>query len=215
MAPDGSGRDEPSTVPVREPDELRPAVFLDRDGTLIQEREYLADPAGVELVPGVPGALKELRAAGYALVVVTNQSGIARGYYTEDQYRAVAERIDAELAEAGAPVDATYYCPHHPEHTAPCACRKPGTGMHRRAARELGLVLERSWYVGDKVKDVLPARTLGGDGILVRTGYGAEEEGALPSDFSVADDLPAAARRILGRTSSGGSGADEEGAPSP
>lgn len=178
--------------------ELRPAVFLDRDGTLIREREYLADPEGVELVRGAAEALRRLRDAGYALVVVTNQSGIARGYYSEAEYRAVADRIDEELGSAGVPVDGTYHCPHHPAHSFPCACRKPGTGMHRRAARELGLLLERSWYVGDKVKDVLPARELGGEGILVRTGFGREQEPRLPPQFEVAEDLPAAASLILG-----------------
>lgn len=175
----------------------RPAVFLDRDGTLIEEREYLADPAGVDLVEGVPEALKALRKAGYVLVVVTNQSGIARGYYGEDDYRAVASRLDAVLREAGAPVDATLYCPHHPDETGPCVCRKPGTGMHRDAIRRFGLDPERSWFVGDKMSDVLPARTLGGRGILVRTGYGREMEPTLPDEFLVADDLPEAAGMIL------------------
>lgn len=178
-------------------DSRRPAVFIDRDGTLVQERKYLADPEGVELVPGVPDALKALRNAGYVLVVITNQSGIARGYYTEEEYRAVAERLDRVLGEAGAPVDATFYCPHHPAHTGPCACRKPGTGMHRLASRRLELAPERSWFIGDKVKDVLPARTLKGEGILVRTGFGSDQEGRLPDEFHVADDLCAAARIIL------------------
>lgn len=198
MAAEGSRRGRPGgETAASGRDRLRPAVFMDRDGTLIQEREYLADPEGVELVPGTPGALKELRAAGFALVVVTNQSGIARGYYSEEDYRAVAERIDRELEAAGAPLDGTYHCPHHPEFSEPCGCRKPGTELHRRAARDLGLVPERSWYVGDKVKDVLPARELGGEGILVRTGFGGEEEDRLPAGFRVARDLPAAARIIL------------------
>ncbi len=179
-------------------DGRRPAVFIDRDGTLIQEREYLADPDGVELVPGVPEALEALRQAGYVLVVTTNQSGIARGYYTEEEYRAVAKRLDEVLEAEGTPVDATFYCPHHPDHTGPCACRKPGTGMHMQAARELDLDPVRSWFVGDKVKDVLPARTLGGrGGVLVRTGFGSEEEDRLPEGFRAADDLLGAARTIL------------------
>ncbi|HSH76894.1 MAG TPA: HAD-IIIA family hydrolase [Longimicrobiales bacterium] len=179
--------------------DLRPAVFLDRDGTLIVERSYLADPDAVALVPGVPSALADLRSAGLALVTVTNQSGIARGLYTEEEYRAVAARIDEILTEAGAPVDATEYCPHHPDVTGPCDCRKPGTGMHRRAAAALGLDLARSYYVGDKVTDVLPARELGGQGILVRTGYGREQEGSAPEGTWVAEDLREAADLILGR----------------
>ena len=176
---------------------LRPAVFVDRDGTIIAERSYLADPAGVHLVPGAASALADLRAAGLALVTVTNQSGIALGLYTDADYAAVAARLDAVLAEAGGPVDATEHCPHHPDVTGPCPCRKPATGMHRRAAAALGLDLERSYYVGDKATDVLPARDLGGQGILVRTGYGREHESLVPDGTWVADDLRAAADLIL------------------
>ena len=178
---------------------LRPAVFLDRDGTLIREAEYLADPDGVELLPGVPEALRALRAAGYALVVVTNQSGIARGLYDEHDYRRVADRLDDMLARAGASVDATYHCPHHPDHGPPCDCRKPALGMHRRAADQLKLDLAASWYVGDKASDVEPAHAVGGRGILVRTGYGRRTEagGDLPPGTAVVDDLPAAAALIL------------------
>jgi D-glycero-D-manno-heptose 1,7-bisphosphate phosphatase len=175
----------------------RPAVFVDRDGTIILERSYLSDPEGVRLVPGAASALAELRAAGLALVTVTNQSGIALGLYTEADYRAVAARIDAELEESGAPVDATEHCPHHPDVTGPCDCRKPATGMHRRAAAALGIDLARSYYIGDKVTDVLPAVELGGQGILVRTGYGRDQEAAVPDGTWVADDLRSAADIIL------------------
>ncbi len=175
----------------------RPAVFIDRDGTLIEERDYLADPEGLALVAGSVDALLVLREAGYALVVVTNQSGIARGLYEEEDYRRVARRLDEVLEEAGTPVDATYYCVHHPDFTGPCACRKPGTGMHRRAQRDLDLDLVRSWYVGDKITDVLPAVELGGRGILVRTGFGREEEHAVPPGVLVRDDLREAACAIV------------------
>lgn len=175
----------------------RRAAFLDRDGTLMVEREYLSDPEDVELVPGTVEALRDLRAAGLGVVVVTNQSGIARGLYTEEDYHAVDRRLQAVLSASGVQPDATRYCPHHPEFTGPCECRKPGTGMYRDAARELDLTLEGSYYVGDRVKDVLPARTLGGTGILVRTGYGGEEEARLPDGFHVVDDLPGAARLIV------------------
>jgi D-glycero-D-manno-heptose 1,7-bisphosphate phosphatase len=176
----------------------RPAVFVDRDGTIILERSYLSDPEGVRLVPGAASALAELRAAGLALVTVTNQSGIALGLYTEADYRAVAARIDAELEERGARVDATEHCPHHPDVTGPCDCRKPATGMHRRAAAALGLDLAGSYYMGDKVTDILPAVELGGQGILVRTGYGCDHEAAVPRGTWVADDLRSAADLILG-----------------
>jgi D-glycero-D-manno-heptose 1,7-bisphosphate phosphatase len=175
----------------------RPAVFLDRDGTVIREREYLADPAGVVLVDGAAGAVAALREAGFAVVIVTNQSGIARGFYSEDDYHAVAARLNELLHGAAAPVDATYYCPHHPDFTGPCDCRKPSLGMYRRAADALGLDPTRSFFVGDRLEDVRPALALGGTGILVRTGYGAEEEERAPPAVAVVDDLPAAALLIL------------------
>ena len=134
------------------------------------------------------------------LVTVTNQSGIARGLYTEEDYHAVAARLTEVLAAAGATVDRTEYCAHHPEVTGPCACRKPSTGMHLSAAGDLGIDVERSYFVGDKLADVLPAVELGGQGILVRTGYGREHEAAVPAGVWVADDLRAAADRILGRS---------------
>ncbi len=178
-----------------------PAVFLDRDGTLIRDAHYPTDPEGVELLPGVPEALRTLRSLGYRLVIVTNQSGLARGRITPEQYRAVAARVERELERAGTSVDATRFCPHHPDYSGRCPCRKPGTGMHREAARELGLDLARSWYVGDKASDVLPALETGGRGLLVRTGYGAQTEasGTLPEGVEVVDDLLDAARTIKAR----------------
>ena len=179
------------------PGELGRAVYLDRDGTLIAERDYLADPEDVALIPGAVEALERLREAGYLLVVVTNQSGIARGLYTEAEYQAVADRL-AELLEArGVALDAVKHCPHHPDHTGPCVCRKPATGMHREAAAELAIDPARSWYVGDKISDILPTLELGGRGILVRTGYGREHEGKVPPSVSVVDDVAGAVARIV------------------
>ena len=175
----------------------RRAVFLDRDGTLIDEKYYLSDPERVVLIPGTPAALSDLRDAGFALVVITNQSGIARGLYSEDEYHAVAKRLDDLLAAAGSPVDATMYCPHHPDSGHACDCRKPATGMYRQAAAELGLALANSYYVGDKVSDVKPALELGGVGVLVRTGYGADEAARVPAGTVVVEDLAGAARLIL------------------
>jgi D-glycero-D-manno-heptose 1,7-bisphosphate phosphatase len=168
---------------------LRPAAFLDRDGTIIVERHYLADPDGVELVPGSVEALRRIAACGYALVVVTNQSGIARGLYSDADFRAVQQRLEEMLGRAGVRFDAVLHCPHHPEVSGPCVCRKPATGMHREAAARLALSLHRSVYVGDRVKDVLPAWELGGRGFLVRTGYGSEEAARVPAGVRVVADL--------------------------
>ena len=176
---------------------LRPAVFLDRDGTLIEEVGFLADPEGVALIPGAVEALTLLRDAGFVLVVVTNQSGIARGLYGVDDYESVAGRLDELLAVHGLRLDATRFCPHHPDISGDCSCRKPATGMHREAAETLGLDSTRSFFVGDRVTDLLPALELGGEGILVRTGYGAREERDLPEVFQAADGLLEAARWVL------------------
>lgn len=175
----------------------RPAVFLHRDGTLASRREDLDDPADVLFLPGVVEALEALKRAGFALVVVANQSGIASGLYSEAQYRAVAARL-TELLGAAAALDLMLHCPHDPDCTGPCTCRKPATGMHESAARSLGLDLARPWYVGDKVSDVLPAMTLRGHGIPVRTGFGLEHESRLPPSLASVDDVPAAARLMLG-----------------
>ena len=173
------------------------AVFVDRDGTLTEERFYMSDPDQVVLLPGAATALSDLREAGFKLVIVTNQSGIARGLYSEDEYHAVAKRLDDLLVEAGSPVDVTMYCPHHPDFGPACECRKPATGMHRQAAAELGIDLADSYYVGDKVADVTPAHELGGVGVLVRTGYGEEEAVRVPAGTAVVKDLVEAARLIL------------------
>jgi D-glycero-D-manno-heptose 1,7-bisphosphate phosphatase len=176
---------------------LRRAVFLDRDGTLITERFYLADPDQVELVPGVGNALRALASAGFALVLVTNQSGIARGLYQERDFHAVQQRLNALLLECGISLDGVYFCPHHPEFSGPCDCRKPAPGMYQQAARDLALDLGRSVYVGDRVKDVLAALEFGGLGVLVRTGFGNDEAGSVPMPVRVARDLTEAAGIIL------------------
>jgi histidinol-phosphate phosphatase family protein len=174
----------------------RPAVFLDRDGTLIEDPGYLADPDRVRLLPGAAEAVAELNRAGVPVVVVTNQSGIARGLLTEAQYRATERRLDQLLADRGARIDAHYFCPHHPDAGGPCDCRKPGLLLYRRAASEHGLDLAASWWVGDRLRDVLPAPALGGRGILVLTGAGGSEAAAADARFIVSADLAAAARVI-------------------
>jgi D-glycero-D-manno-heptose 1,7-bisphosphate phosphatase len=177
----------------------RRALFLDRDGTIVEERHYLADPDLVRILPGAMDAMREFAAAGFALVIVTNQSGIARGLYSTEDFKAVQARIEG-LAEAqGVRFDAVRHCPHHPDITGWCDCRKPSTGMYLSAAEELDIDLSASIYAGDRVKDVLPALELGGRGFLVRTGYGAEEERDVPDSVEVVDDLPQLARRLLDR----------------
>jgi histidinol-phosphate phosphatase family protein len=140
----------------------RRAAFLDRDGTLIEDAHYLADPSGVRLIPGVIEPVRRLNNAGVLVVIVTNQSGIARGFLTEEQYQATNARTVELLRERGARVDAAYHCPHHPDVTGPCDCRKPGTGLHRRAAADLGIDLTRSLYIGDRYRDLIPGEELGG-----------------------------------------------------
>ena len=147
-------------------DSLRPAVFLDRDGTIIFDRHYLADPDGVELLPGAGEAVARLNAAGFVAVLATNQSGIARGYFSEEQYAAVHARLVDELARHGARLDAEYHSPDL-EDGGPDADRKPGAGMFLRAAREHGLDLARSWWVGDRRRDVQAAGRFGARGFIV------------------------------------------------
>lgn len=172
----------------------RPAAFVDRDGTIIREAEYLSDPDRVELVPGAGDGLRTLAEAGYALVIVTNQSGIARGLYDEATYQAVQKRLLALLEDRGITVAGSYHCPHHPQFTGPCECRKPAAGLFRRAIRELGLAPARSIFIGDRIRDITAARELGGRAFLVRTGYGAWEARAAGDDVVVCADLAAVAR---------------------
>ena len=167
----------------------RPAVFLDRDGTIIEDTGYLGDPGRVRLLPGAAEAIGRLNRAGMPVVVVTNQSGIARGLLDEAAYQATRVELDRLLASRGARLDAQYHCPHHPEITGPCECRKPGLLLYRRAARDLDLDLGASWWVGDRPRDVEAARALGGRGILVRDAPGPP--------FATAADLGEAVSMIL------------------
>jgi D-glycero-D-manno-heptose 1,7-bisphosphate phosphatase len=148
------------------------AVFLDRDGTIIQDLRYLHDPAQVRVLPGAAQAIKRLNERNFLAIVVTNQSGIARGLLSEAEYLAGERRLDFLLHEEGARIDAHYFCPHLPELSGPCECRKPGVLLYRQAAERFGIDLSRSWWVGDRARDVLPATALGGHGILVLTGAG-------------------------------------------
>lgn len=145
----------------------RRAAFLDRDGTIIRDANYVRDPADVVLLPGAADAIRRLNALDIAVVVVTNQSGIARGYLTDADYRRVEARVNELLAAEHALVDATYMCPHHPDFTGPCDCRKPGLGLYRQAAAELSLDASRSLFTGDRWRDVQPGIALGGFVVLL------------------------------------------------
>ena len=178
------------------------AVFLDRDGTINEEREYLHRIVDFAFIPGAPEAIGRLKRAGFVVVVVTNQSGIGRGYYDEAALCALHRHLDRELATVGAAVDAYYFCPHHPDHAAgpyrrECACRKPLPGMLLQAAADLGIDLAASYMIGDKLVDVQAGLAAGCRPLLVRTGYGAAEEGKLPAGIPCYDDLRAAAEAIL------------------
>lgn len=177
----------------------RPAVFLDRDGTLVVEKGYLSRPEEVELLPGVVPALRRLRAAGYALIVVSNQAGVGRGIYSLRQAYDTMARLRLLLRVEGVELDAIYFCPHHPD--AGCRCRKPGTELLEQAARHQGLALRHSVMIGDKAIDAAAGQAVKGLGVLVRSGYGREEEaraagaGVMPDQ--VADGLEEAADWIL------------------
>lgn len=173
------------------------AVFLDRDGTLIDDPGYLSEPEGVSLRPGAASAVRSLNEAGIPVVVVTNQSGIGRGYYTESDFQSVQEEVDRRLAAVGARLDAIYFCPHDPERTI-CDCRKPGIELFRRAAADLGLRLERCLYVGDRLRDVEPGIALGGEAILVAGadgGYDGPVTAEIPRAASLQDVIRAAVLR--------------------
>jgi D-glycero-D-manno-heptose 1,7-bisphosphate phosphatase len=172
---------------------MQRAVFLDRDGTINLEKEYLYRIDEFEFVPGAPEAIRRLNEAGFIVVVVTNQSGVGRGYYTEDDVEALHRYISLELERYGARVDAWMYCPHHPlgkgSYSLSCSCRKPLPGMLLEAAGRLTIDLERSVMIGDKCVDMEAAVAAGCRPILVRSGYGAEEESRVPDGVDVYDDL--------------------------
>ncbi len=171
---------------------LRKAAFLDRDGVINVDRAYVSWWEDFEFVPGAVDAMRALKQAGFALVVVTNQSGIARGYYTEAQYQALTTRMKQVLAEAGAAVDEVYHCPHHPAGavaglTVECECRKPAPGMIFRAARELNLSLTDSILVGDKPSDIQAARAAGvGRAYIVHSDNAESGQGLAGADAAYA-----------------------------
>jgi D-glycero-D-manno-heptose 1,7-bisphosphate phosphatase len=181
------------------------AVFLDRDGTLIEDINYLGHIDDVHFYPWSVEAVRALNRAGLRVIVVTNQSGVARGFYPETAVHDVHRFLDSVLNGGGARIDGYYYCPHHPDGKVPgyaraCDCRKPGPGMIDRAAREMGIDPGRSFVVGDNWQDVQLARAVGATGILVRTGKGRRHEANPPSGVTadaVVDNLVEAVGWIL------------------
>ena len=171
-----------------------PAVFVDRDGTLMHDADYCSSPEQVQVFDGVPGALRRLKKAGYKVIVITNQSGIGRKFFTREQYRAVEAELQRQLGDNL--IDATYFCPDAPGQ--PSKCRKPAPGMVLQAAREHDLDLTRSFLIGDKEIDAECAHNAGVRAIRVRTGFDKMTDGSC-ADW-VADDLPAAAEIIINCT---------------
>ncbi|MCD6183253.1 MAG: D-glycero-beta-D-manno-heptose 1,7-bisphosphate 7-phosphatase [Thermovirga sp.] len=183
-----------------------PAVFLDRDGTIIEEVGYLDSLDKVELLPGIPEALSALRAGGFKLFVITNQSGVARGLFDETFVHETHEFLSRKLKEFGCSVDGFYFCPHHPtegrgRYRIQCNCRKPKPGMILQAVKEHNLDLSQCWMVGDKMSDIMAGKNVGIKTVLVLTGYGQKamnelvEEGYL--DVPIAKDMKEVVQIIL------------------
>jgi len=184
----------------------QPAVFLDRDGTMIEDAGYLWRASDVRWFPSTVEAVRLLNRAGFLVCVTTNQAGVARGYYGEDDVRALHAHMAAHLEAGGARVDGWFHCPHHPNadvaaYRIACACRKPEPGMIGQARERFEIDLARSFVIGDKELDVQSAVRAGARGILVRTGYGDEvvraHDGRVPDASFVAADLMAAVAWLL------------------
>jgi len=177
---------------------LKRAVFLDRDDTIIKDKSYLSDPDGIEILPRAAESIRLLNDHGLPVIMITNQSGIARGIFTEERLHAIHKRLLSLLGDQGAKIDAIYYCPHHPEGTVKglavsCSCRKPNPGMLLQAAKDFGLDLPASFMIGDKPDDIEVIHKVGGKGVLVQTGNHHDMEHA---DF-IAEDLLQAAEWVL------------------
>lgn len=185
---------------------LLPAVFLDRDGAVNEEVDYLGAIEQFEFIAGSVEAIRLLNDAGLKTIIITNQAGVARGLYDEKRLRQIHYYMEEELRKQGARLDGVYYCPHHPTaglgaYKIDCACRKPRPGMLKQAARDLKIDLQKSFVVGDKLSDLQAGRAVHCKTVLVRTGYGQNTENELPGeDFQpdhIADNLLTAVRWLL------------------
>jgi len=152
------------------------AIFLDRDGVINKEVNYLSDPDCFEFIKGSIKALKILKNKGYLLILITNQAGIARGYFTEDTLRIIHNKMQKKLRENNIELDDIFYCPHHPDFTGPCECRKPNPGMILNAKKKFNINLNESYMVGDTLKDIQTGRLANCKTVLLLTGYGKEEQ---------------------------------------
>jgi histidinol-phosphate phosphatase family protein len=184
------------------------AVFLDRDGVINEEVDYLHKPSQLRLIPGSAAAIRRLNEAGIRTIVISNQSAVARNICSEDDLKLIHDRLSEMLAADGARLDAVYYCPHHPElkegegnpaYCVPCECRKPKIGMLQKACADFGLKIEECVLVGDTTRDIETARRAGCRSVLVRTGYGGSDASYDAKPNLVCDDLADAVSHILDR----------------
>lgn len=189
---------------------MRPAVFFDRDGTLNEEVGYAGRPEEFHIYPWASEAVRQVNDAGWAAVLITNQAGVARGYYSEAEVNVLHQLLQEHLRKAGARLDAIYYCPHHPQGDVPgyggvCECRKPAPGMLRDGERDLGVELSASWVIGDRWLDIGCAHAAGARGALVRTGYGEQAmqtpEDGVRADYVALDALQAVQYILSGEAS--------------
>jgi len=188
--------------------EKKPAVFLDRDGTINVDKHYLHRVEDFEFIPGAVQAIKTLKNAGYSVIVVTNQSGVARDYFSLDDVARLHEHIQKQLAAAGTGIDAFYVCPHHPEegqgeYLKNCDCRKGRPGLLLQASVDLGIDLQKSFMIGDKLADIEAGENAGCQPILVLTGYGQESRLRIDENRAIiCADLASAVGVILGHNNS-------------
>ena len=179
------------------------AVFLDRDGTLIEDSGYISSPDQIKFIPGAIAAVKKLNEAGYKVVIISNQAGIARGLLSENMLQTIDKIIHREVLSGGGHIDASYYCPHHPEHGVypykqDCDCRKPNPGLIKKAARDKGIELDGSFMIGDKSSDIETGKRAVVKTVFVRTGHGREEEATLKeTPDHTTENLAEAVRWIL------------------
>ena len=182
--------------------ENKKIVFIDRDGVIIVERNYAYKPEDLEFIPGSIEAMKALAENGFELAIVSNQSGIGRGYFTLEDYNAFTAAMLRALKERGVAIGSVQYCPHHPTkglgiYKIDCVCRKPKTGMFEKAAVELGLDAKGAWLIGDKTTDIKAGRDFGCRTILVKTGFGGLDKEADVAPDNIAEDLEQAALIII------------------